>query len=149
MIDAIFVAGKSGQLQQQVSDVEVREGLGITGDRHFKKYRRPGQNITFIENEVIEDFNARFNQKIELQATRRNVVTRGVDLNALVGKEFSIGKARFRGVELCQPCIVLGRWLKNEGLSEKEVISAFWGRGGLRAEVINGGILSVGMGFEI
>ena len=149
MIDAIFVAAKSGRLQQQVSDVEVREGLGITGDRHFKKHRRPGQNITFIEIEAIENFNARFNQKIGLQATRRNIVTRGIDLNRLVNKEFSIGKARFRGVELCEPCIVLGRLLKNESLSEKQVVTAFLGSGGLRAEIIGSGILSVGMNFEI
>ncbi|VAW54481.1 hypothetical protein MNBD_GAMMA07-173 [hydrothermal vent metagenome] len=148
MISAIFVAGKSGQPQQQILDVEVRLGLGITGDRHFKKHRRPGQNISFIEIESIENFNASFNQNIDLQATRRNIITRGVDLNVLVNKEFSIGKARFRGVELCEPCIILGRLLKSETLSEKDVITAFWGRGGLRAEVLRDGILSVGMTIE-
>ncbi len=145
MIKAIYVATKARQAQQPVTDVEVRLGFGITGDRHFKKRSRPGQNITFIEYEAIEYFNQIYNQNINLQATRRNIITQGIQLNDLVGQEFTIGNARFKGIELCEPCIILGRLLKNEILSEHDIIKAFWGRGGLRADVIDGGIISVGM----
>ncbi len=145
MIKAIFVATKQHQPQQSLTDIEVRMGFGITGDRHFKKRSRPGQNITFIEYEAIEHFNHLYNQNINLQATRRNIITQGIQLNDLVGQEFTIGNARFKGIELCEPCIILGRLLKNERLSEHDIIKAFWGRGGVRADVIKGGIISVGM----
>jgi MOSC domain-containing protein YiiM len=147
MIRAIFVSKKSRQALQGVNEVQVVLGAGITGDRHFKKSKYPGQNITFVEIESIEKFNLTYNQSIGLGSTRRNVVTKGVDLNALVGKEFSIGKARFRGVELCEPCSVLGRFLGNERVSKTEIVKAFLVSGGLRADVIGGGIISVGMSF--
>jgi len=118
---------------------------GITGDRHFKKLKYPGQNITFIEIESIEKYNSKFSQNIEIGATRRNIITKGVDLNALVGKEFSIGEARFRGVELCEPCSVLGKLLENKNISSAKVVKAFVGSGGLRADVIGSGIIAIGM----
>ncbi len=149
MIKAIYVASKQKQAQISVSDVEVRMGFGITGDRHFKKRSRVGQNITFIESEEITRFNQNFNQNIKMQATRRNIITQDVRLNQLVGYEFSIGDVKFKGIELCEPCILLGRILKTERLSEKDIIRAFWGKAGLRADVISSGILSVGMPFKL
>ncbi len=148
MIKAIYVASKQRQSQISVSDVEVRLGFGITGDRHFKKRSRVGQNITFIEFEEIAGFNQNYNQNIELHATRRNIITQGVKLNQLVGREFSVGDVQFKGVELCEPCIILGRILKTERLSEQDIIRAFWGKAGLRADVVSSGILSVGMPFS-
>jgi MOSC domain-containing protein YiiM len=145
MIKAIYVAQKPRQPLHEVSEVQVVFGCGITGDRHFKKGKRAGQNITFIEMEAIEYYNAHYGQAIDAGATRRNVLTQGVDLNTLVGQEFSIGQARFKGVELCQPCRVLGRVLENETISNAQVVRAFLFRAGLRADVIAGGIISVGM----
>lgn len=145
MIEAIFVAKKTSETLLQVDEVQVVLGAGITGDRHFKKAKWPGQNITFVELESIERFNSTYHQSIELSATRRNIVTKGVDLNSLVGKEFTIGKAKFRGVELCEPCSKLGKLLGNESISRVAVVKAFLGSGGLRADVIGGGIISKGM----
>ncbi|EAW30841.1 MOSC [marine gamma proteobacterium HTCC2143] len=145
MIEAIFVAKKSKQELQRVNDVQVVFGSGITGDRYFNKAKRPGQNITFIESEAIEAYNTSRNQSISLGETRRNIITKGVDLNALVGVEFSIGNAMFRGVELCEPCRVLGQLLENASLSKTAVIKAFLTSGGLRADVIGSGIVKVGM----
>lgn len=145
MIKAIFVAKKSREPLQQVDEAQVVPWAGITGDRHFKKSKYPGQNVTFIEMESIEKFNLDYSQSIECDAPRRNIVTTGVDLNALVGKGFSIGKAKFRGIELCEPCSILGKLLENERISRAEVIKAFLVSGGLRADVIGGGIISVDM----
>ncbi len=145
MITAIFVAPKARQPQLQVDTVQVVFGCGITGDRHFKKSKRPGQNITFIAAETIENFNQAYGQSTAMGATRRNIITRGIDLNALVGQTFSIGDATFRGVELCEPCIVLARALANKELSRNGVLKAFQTCGGLRADVIGSGIISVGM----
>ena len=91
----------------------------LLGDRHFKKANKKGQNITFIEAEAVDEYNQLLGQAISPQQTRRNVITRGVDLSALVGVEFSIGDAKFRGVELCQPCSVLGSTIrKSEDFKE-------------------------------
>jgi MOSC domain-containing protein YiiM len=93
----------------------------------------------------VDEYNQLLGQAISPQQTRRNVITRGVDLNALVGVEFSIGGAKFKGVELCQPCSVLGRLLENQWVSRSQVIQAFLGRGGLRADIISSGVVGVGM----
>ena len=129
--------------------MQVVFGCGITGDRHFKKANKKGQNITFIEAEAVDEYNQLLGQAISPQQTRRNVITRGVDLSALVGVEFSIGDAKFKGVELCQPCSVLGRLLENQKISRSQVIQAFIGSGGLRADVINSGVVGVGMPLVI
>ena len=149
MIEAIFVSKKSRQALQQAYAVQVVFGCGITGDRHFKKANKKGQNITFIEAEAVDEYNQLLGQAISHQQTRRNVITRGVDLSALVGVEFSIGDAKFRGVELCQPCSVLGRLLENQWVSRSQVIQAFIGSGGLRADVINSGVVGVSMPLVI
>ena len=85
MIKAIFVSKKSTQAVQQGLAVQVVFGCGITGDRHFKKATKECQNITFIEAEAVNEYNQLLDQLISPQQTRRNVVTQGVDLNALVG----------------------------------------------------------------
>ena len=149
MIDAIFVSKKPRQELQEVHEVQVVFGCGITGDRHFKKSKRPGQNITFIEAEAVDKYNSRFGQSITPKETRRNIITKGVDLNSLVGVEFSIGKAKFRGVELCEPCSVLGKLLENKTISKTQVVRAFLNSGGLRADIIDTGILSIGMPIVI
>ena len=145
MIEAIFVSKKSKEELQRVNEVQVVMAAGITGDRYFKKARFPGQNITFIGQESIERYNSQYAQSIDIGATRRNIITKGVDLNALVGKDFSIGGAKFRGVELCQPCRKLAQLLANESISKTEVMLAFLHSGGLRADIIGGGIISTGM----
>lgn len=145
MITSIFVAKKSTQVLQAVERVQVVFGAGITGDRNFKKSQWPGQNITFIEQESIDQFNTTYNQTITASATRRNVITTGVDLNALVGKEFTIGTATFKGVELCVPCSKLGELLQNDSIAKATVVKAFLDSGGLRADVIDSGVIAVGM----
>ena len=119
--------------------------MGITGDRHFKKANKKSQNITFIEAEAVDQYNQLLAQAICPKQTRRNVITRGVDLNALVGVKFSIGDAKFKGVELYQPCGVLGRLLENQKVSMSQIIQAFIGSGGLRADVIDSGVVGAGM----
>lgn len=148
MIKAIFVAKESEGQQLQVDFADLVQGKGIVGDRNFAKSKWPGQNITFIEIEEIENYNANFAQNIGLSDTRRNIVTQGIRLNELVGKEFRIGEAVFKGIELCEPCTVLGKLLENEAIKQKDVIKAFVHRGGLRADVICGGRISVHMQFE-
>ncbi|MBL4606272.1 MAG: hypothetical protein JKY01_00360 [Pseudomonadales bacterium] len=149
MIKTLFIAHQAGEKLRQVDSIEVVTGAGIVGDRNFKKSTWPGQNITFIAMEAIEAFNRDHCQTITPGATRRNVITKGVDLNSLVGKMFFIGAVRFRGVELCEPCKALGDQLANESISNSDVVKALINRGGLRADICSDGELSTGMPFII
>jgi MOSC domain-containing protein YiiM len=149
MIHTIFIAEHSLGKQVQIDKIELITGKGIVGDRNFDKAKWPGQNITFIEIEEIEAFNNNYQQRIHLADTRRNVITQGIRLNDLVGKEFLIGDVRFKGVELCEPCATLGKLLSNETLAKKEVVKAFVHKSGLRADVLSDGDIHAGMTFDV
>ncbi|BFM51234.1 MOSC domain-containing protein [Marinomonas sp. THO17] len=148
MIKAIFVAKQSNQGQIELDAVKVDAGKGIVGDRYYGKKGDDGPNITFVESEAIANYNQNFAQQIQLADTRRNVVTQGIALNELVGKRFRIGDAEFYGVELCEPCALLGRRLANDEMSAAQVVKAWLHKGGLRADVICSGVVRVGMSFE-
>ncbi len=149
MIHTIFIAEKSLGQQIQVDKVDLITAKGIVGDRNFDREQWPGQNITFIEVEEIEAFNNNYQQRIRLGDTRRNIITQGIRLNDLVGKEFLIGAVRFKGVELCEPCATLGKLLSNDTLAKKDVVKAFVHKSGLRADVLSDGEIHTGMPIDV
>lgn len=149
MIKSIYVAKQHRGEQRSVPEVRLIAGRGIVGDRNFNKAKWPGQNITFVEAEEIAHYNSSHGQTIAVHATRRNVITEGVRLNDLVGRQFSIGGVRFCGIELCEPCAFLGRLLRDENISQRDAVKAWVGRGGLRADILSDGILAVGMHFDL
>ena len=148
-IERIFIRppGDNPTVEQQ--SVRVVAGAGIEGDRYFQAQDGPGQNITFIEAEEIEAFAQEHRRPVDLSATGRNVVTRGVRLNELVGREFIVGSVHFRGVELCEPCLTLGEALASPILSPARVVEHWVHRGGLRADALTSGELHVGIGFQV
>ena len=95
------------------------------------------REVTLIEIEAIEALEREKNIAIAPGAARRNVVTRGVPLNHLVGREFQVGSVRLRGTRLCEPCAYL------EGLTQKGVLAGLIHRGGLRAEIVTAGTIRV------
>jgi MOSC domain-containing protein YiiM len=101
-----------------------------------------------VEAEEIELFCAEHARIADLSLTRRNLVTRGVRLNDLVGTEFTIGTVRLRGIELCEPCIFLGNSLSNEALAPAAVIKYWVHRAGLRADVLSNGEIFRGARIE-
>lgn len=145
MIEKIYIAPARRANQIELNVAELVQGKGIIGDRNFDKSTWPGQNITFIEIEEIENFNRIFNRNINSSSTRRNVITRGIRLNELVGKVFIIGECRFRGIELCEPCSILGEILEDQSMKKHDVVRAFVNKGGLRADVLSSGNISVNM----
>jgi len=147
-IERIFIRPPGGSPTIEQKSVRVVAGAGIEGDRYFDAHGEPGQNITFVEAEVIEAFAHEHRRPVELSATGRNVVTRGVRLNELVGCEFVVGSIRFRGVELCEPCLNLGEALASPTLSPARVVKHWVHRGGLRADALTGGELYVGARFK-
>lgn len=129
---------------QVVREISVEAGSGIVGDRYFGPARHPGQNVTLIEAEEVEAFNVRASKNLALTDARRNVITRGVRLNDLVGREFRIGTALLRGVELCEPCGTLAGYLAGDSMSKRDFVREFTHRCGLRADVVESGRLGVG-----
>ena len=121
---------------------------GILGDRHFGKQDWPGQSLSLVEAEEIEAFCARTGRPTDLAMTRRNIVTRGVRLNELVGRHFRIGDCLLVGVERCEPCGTLGRALAAPGFDAEAVVRHWVGRGGLRADVLQDGSINVGDTLE-
>ncbi len=139
IVERIFVSPKRGVAQVECEHITVQSGMGVLGDRNFGKRTYPGQNLTLVEAEEIELFCAEHSRASELSLTRRNLVTRGVRLNDLVNMEFTIGTVKLRGVELCEPCILLGKNLSSESLDPASVIKHWGGRGGLRADILTNG----------
>ncbi|MES2604146.1 MAG: MOSC domain-containing protein [Pseudomonadota bacterium] len=147
-IEHIFTHAAGATSQSEQPKVQVVAGDGIVGDRYFGKHKEPGQNLTFVEAEEIESFLQEFQRPHDLSITGRNVVTRGVRLNELVGKEFVVGSVRFRGIELCEPCSTLGKRLESPELPAAQIVKRLVHRAGLRADVLTSGYLAAGDSFS-
>ncbi len=147
-IERIFIRPPDATAKGEKQSVRVVAGAGIEGDRYFDAHDEPGQNVTFVEAEAIESFAQEQQRSVDLAATGRNVVTRGVRLNDLVGREFVVGTVRFRGVELCEPCGTFGKALASPTLSSAQVVKLWVHRAGLRADALTNGELSVGATFK-
>jgi MOSC domain-containing protein YiiM len=116
-----------------VGTVSAVAGRGLEGDRHFfPEGAEPGQALTLIEAEVLADAG------LTGRASRRQVVVRGVRLNDLIGKRFRVGEVECVGVEICEPCLHLQR------LTRPGIIKDLVHRGGLNADIVTGGRISVG-----
>lgn len=120
-------------------------GLGLEGDRYFSGTgtfspdpRKPDFELTLIEKEKIDAFARESGLPFTAALARRNLVTEGVDLNALVGREFQIGEVRVRGIRLCEPCNYLAK------TTFPETLKGLVHKGGLRAQILTEGILRPG-----
>jgi MOSC domain-containing protein YiiM len=141
---SIYTAGKAGAPVEERQSAKAVVGRGLDGDRYFNgtgywsSHPGNGREVTLIEIEAIEALANEKNVKLTPGAARRNVVTRGVPLNHLVGREFQVGGVRLRGARLCEPCDYL------EGLTTKGALTGLIHRGGLRADIVSGGTIRVG-----
>ena len=143
-ITHIFIRPPAGGPLQALTRATVVAGAGIEGDRYFGRHDEPGQNLTLVEAEAIEAFAQAHQRPLDMAITGRNLVTRGVALNALVGQEFTVGGLRCRGVELCEPCLGLGEALQGPDLPPAQVVRWWAHRAGLRVDVLVGGDLALG-----
>jgi MOSC domain-containing protein YiiM len=142
-VEAIHIAPVQGAAMRTVTRIRAQVGSGLDGDRyalglgHYSHDRRVSRDLTLIEAEVIEDLAA---QGIRLApgGTRRNVTTRGIPLNQLVGRRFRIGAIECLGTRLCEPCVYLAE------LVEQPLLEALLHRGGLRADVLVEGHFAIG-----
>jgi MOSC domain-containing protein YiiM len=138
-LEGIWVAPSAGEPAQGRPEVQALPGRGLEGDRHVSGRGTfpsgpSGSALTLIEAEVCESFTP----PLSADEHRRNLVTRGIDLNRLVGHEFMIGAVRCRGMRLCEPCTVMQRY------AGRLVLRSLVHRGGLRADILQDGIIVVG-----
>jgi len=146
-VESLFIAASARQTPVSVAEVVAVVERGLQGDRYF--YRRGsyshwpgrGRDVTLIEAEVLASLPA--NCAISGAQARRNIVTRGLRLNALVGQFFQLGEVVLYGVRLCDPCTHLDK------LTQPGVMAALVGRGGLRADIIEGGVIRLGDGVAV
>lgn len=131
-----------------VAEVQAVPGRGLEGDRYYERagtysnVAEPGRDVTLVEIEALETLQQACGVALEAGDTRRNIATRGVALNALVGREFKIGDVTLRGVELCEPCAHMAQVVGKEAL--RNVLRSLVHRGGLRADIVTDGIIHVG-----
>ena len=141
---AIYITPRGGAPMVEVSTVRAVTGKGLEGDRYadglgpYSAQPGTGREVTLIEVETIESLAREYDVEMGPAETRRNLVTLGLPLNHLVGREFRVGDVTLRGTRLCEPCNHL------ETLTLPGVRRGLIHRGGLRAEIINGGIIRAG-----
>ena len=122
----------------ETSEIDLIAGKGIIGDRHFKDYNDPFNQLTIIESENIDEYNLKNRLNIPYLNFRRNIVTKGIKLNDLVDKKISIGSVILDVVDLCRPCRHL-----SEKLDRNDIIKEFLRKGGIRCKIMNDGKISL------
>jgi len=134
----IGITEKNNKEIERKEKIEVVASKGIIGDRYFHDFNVDRKQITLIESENIDYYNNKFKTNYPYLDFRRNVVTKGIELNNLVGKKLSIGNIKIEGHDLCRPCKHL-----EETLNGKDIIKEFLRRGGLRCEILTSGTINL------
>ena len=129
---------------QEVESIEVITDKGVVGDRHFKDYNDPYCQLSLIESENIDQYNTRYGLNISYVDFRRNIITKEIELNNLIGKKFFIGKVEVEGIDLCRPCRHL-----TEMLNQENVLKEFLRKGGLRCRILTSSKINIGDKIKI
>ena len=124
---------------EEVESIEVLANKGVVGDRHFDNYNDPYCQLSLIEAENIDEYNLKFGLNIPYLDFRRNIITKGLKLNDLVGKKLSIGNVEVEGIDLCRPCRHL-----TEMLDQENILKEFLRKGGLRCQILSSSKIKVG-----
>ena len=133
------IAAKNNQSIKEVNSIEVLANKGIVGDRHFNDFNDPYNQLTLIESENIDEYNIKFGLDIPYINFRRNIITKGIQLNDLIGKKLKVGNVELEGIELCRPCRHL-----TEMLNQKNILKEFMRKGGLRCQILSSSKISIG-----
>jgi MOSC domain-containing protein YiiM len=143
-VAGIYIATEAAGPIASLEEVEAVADRGLEGDRYFagegtySDTPGTGRQVTLIEREALQAAARDYGIALEPGQSRRNLETVGVALNHLVGREFMIGEVRLRGMRLNEPCAHLAK------LSKRGVVKALTHRGGLRADILTGGVIHIG-----
>ena len=133
------ISTEHNQSIKEVNSINVLANQGIVGDRHFKEFNNPYNQLSLIESENIDYYNIKYSLNIPYINFRRNVVTKGIQLNDLVGKKILVGNVELEGIDLCRPCRHL-----TEVLGQDNIIKEFLRRGGLRCQILSSSSIKIG-----
>ena len=128
----------------EVNEISLIANKGIVGDRHFRDYNDPFNQLSIIESENIDEYNLKYKSNIPYLKFRRNIITKGIKLNDLVEKRIKIGSIELEVIDLCRPCRHL-----SEKLNRNDVIKEFLRKGGIRCRIINDGKIYLGDKIKI
>ena len=142
-VEGLFITSAAFEPMVALDEVRAVAGRGLEGDRYFLGVGfysdgRDGRQVTLIEAEALEALRREHGVELAPDECRRNVVTRGMRLNPLVGRRFRIGEVECLGIRLCPPCVHL------EELTRPGMLKGLARSGGLRAHVLTDGVLRVG-----
>jgi len=148
IVAGIFVGREAREPLTSVAQVRAEAGRGLEGDRYWSGQGtfwkpKPDHEVTLIETESLEALAAEAGVRLDPRDARRNLATRGVRLNDLVGRRFRVGEATLMGIRLCEPCAHLER------LTGRTLRPALEGHGGLRAGIVTGGMIRVGDAISV
>ena len=122
----------------ETNEINLIAGKGVIGDRHFKDYNDPLNQLSLIESENIDEYNLKYKLDIPYLNFRRNIVTKGIKLNGLIEKKILIGSVKLEVIDLCRPCRHL-----SEKLGRFDIIKEFLRKGGIRCQILNDGKISL------
>ena len=143
-VKLICTSPVTGGASVSVDSVQAISGQGIKGDRYCGQGTDPTRQLTLIESEVIDQFNQETGSEMLYTAFRRNLVTKDVQLNDLVGKTFYVGEVKLCGKELCEPCLYL-----QEKLKVADLVKRLTHKGGLCCEILTSGTIRSGDNLRI
>ena len=138
------IADKNNKEIKEVNSIEVLANKGVIGDRHFDDFNDPYCQLSLIESENIDYYNFKYGLNIPYIDFRRNIITKGIKLNDLVGKKLKIGSVEVEGMDLCRPCRHL-----NESLNQDNVLKEFLRKGGLRCQILTSSSINTGDKIEV
>jgi MOSC domain-containing protein YiiM len=142
---ALFMVDRMSAPMKKMRHLNALAGRGIEGDRYllgtgtYSKKPEPGRQVTLIKSEILDWLKKEFDITVKPEECRRNVVTRDVEINELIGTEFFVGEVRLRAHRITQPCIYLENLLSQPGLYQ-----ALWDNGGISCEIMTDGIIKEG-----
>ena len=136
-IKEINITNLSGESTIYVNQAILKRNKGIINDRYYENFKKKYEQVTLIESEKIINFNNNIKSKFNYKDFRRNIVTAGIDLNKMINKKIQINNVVLKIHQLCQPC----RYLQNK-LNVKNLVKLLANKGGVRAEIVQSGIIS-------
>lgn len=150
-VEAIYITSSAGEPMRPLSEAEAIAGRGLAGDRYLEGTGyysdRPlvdgSREITLIEAEELDGLERETGIRLDPSESRRNILTRSVRVNDLIGKRFRVGEVLCEGMRICEPCTYL------EKLTGKSVMRPLVHKGGLRARIVYGGTFRVGDGIVV
>ncbi len=134
----ICISSKFDQDMEDIYTITTIAGKGIVGDRYFSEDNDNNHQLTLIESENIDFYNKNSDQEISYIDFRRNIITKGIELNALIGKELQIGSTKIKVHKLCEPCLEL-----QNKLQQTNFVKNLTHRSGLRCEILTSGLITV------